>query len=1156
MRMAAEDILTLVLLATYAAVPWLASAADESLVMRRLSSSDVTNWWLLESPAEDKTDMAARLKDPMLKQLNLSPSQDSPRPKRPVILIPGLCGSVLSVRNRKTDQVTQVWARMTSADQLLLAHAVGRFNSQTNRSEPLNPSEEVFSPVDDFGLYSIQRLFPEIRLGQSAEYLSTLIESLEASGYVRGETLFGFPFDWRQSVRNPRILKRLRTLIKTVGRGGRVDIVTHSMGGLLLKAFTITHKKEANEHIENWIAVNTPWLGGSTQTIYAALRGYTFGNPFITPSTIRAMLWGSPSIFELLPDFDHPWEHKPSLTVKNATTQIRLDTFDALYDFFWAHMRDCTVITPSTGVPERVGFDRQLWDYVMETKRFLRQHSYTPPAVAGDTAPGAQVSVDIEEETDAENFAAQISGHMRGSSETAGRTEAKPPEASTSPTRVHNESSRPPLSSNTSHLYTFNDHSMSAVRREGFAFFHLYSNSRDTPHSHTLDVGSNPLKTVADLNISPQEEVITARGDETVPLESLRAHGIGPEHVVREVELDEGGHQDVLHRPLLTAIVKEALGITCDWKGLWYSDTEGLFALDHLKNSRVEVHTVHSRLLLRGDISPDGQRVVGTVTWRGATKRRLTGASDDASSEAIVAAAASVGQEVSRPEMVGEGTFSWQMEGGCQAFTGSWTPHVGDRQEFTALRVTGKQCSHSQTRICTVENGLGLTECIHGFWVPGCRVRSCLPGYTVSDSQWASQQPPEGSHGGSSPVVNWSSLPFLDFAANAQPPPPPAGNDESTSGSADFPLPAKKEVACVPCTAGTYKHHYGIQGCMPCGFIPPHAIYTETAVQAAPCPTACDAGYYRTRSGHCRACPAGTYKDTVSDSPCKRCANANGPLWIPSHATAITTPQCPVDCLTGYELVQDGGVDRCVMNPLWFFLWVAGCLAALLSVTSLVRWMFVKCRAARSRALAARRVSGSSQQTRTGLASAKQDLEKDFTRGYAIPQRSNFRNRVESCLSTCLKRSARCCFPGGKYRHGKSSRRSAQHFIEEGRSSLLVRKPSKDMHAAPDGSYGVFLPMSHQHTKGPIPSGDGPSDASAPAPHSTPTTAAPEAPKPARDSNGDGRDEPKTPRQKSLQVRGSGYVGVATASSAHLHGYGEKDRARSSRSRIFSGRIS
>lgn len=73
----------------------------------------------------------------------------------------------------------------------------------------------------------------------------SLLGRLQGQGYTAGKDLFGHGYDFRQSARwhTAALLARLQEVSRRSG-GRRVDVVTHSMGGLLVRALLAEAPRE------------------------------------------------------------------------------------------------------------------------------------------------------------------------------------------------------------------------------------------------------------------------------------------------------------------------------------------------------------------------------------------------------------------------------------------------------------------------------------------------------------------------------------------------------------------------------------------------------------------------------------------------------------------------------------------------------------------------------------------------------------------------------------------------------------------------------------------------------------------------------------------------------------------------------------------------
>jgi len=146
-----------------------------------------------------------------------------------------------------------------------------------------------------------------------------LIATLEANGYKKDVDLFTFPYEWRDSnVFSAQLLKSKIDAVKAICRCSKVDLVAHSMGGLVARQY-IQSSSYAND-VDQVIFLGTPhkggadsylvWEGGEFQRDFfnqlkqgfilaeALHNGYLGINDYVH---LRPIL----SVKELLPTFDY-----------------------------------------------------------------------------------------------------------------------------------------------------------------------------------------------------------------------------------------------------------------------------------------------------------------------------------------------------------------------------------------------------------------------------------------------------------------------------------------------------------------------------------------------------------------------------------------------------------------------------------------------------------------------------------------------------------------------------------------------------------------------------------------------------------------------------------------------------------------------------------
>ncbi|MFH0712813.1 MAG: PxKF domain-containing protein [Candidatus Jorgensenbacteria bacterium] len=101
--------------------------------------------------------------------------------------------------------------------------------------------------------------------------------TLLANGYTENETLFDFPYDWRKSnVVTASLLENKIQEIKTICQCNKVDVIAHSMGGLVARQY-IQSGSYQND-IDQLIFLGTPHIGAPKA--YFAWEGGTSGVRF------------------------------------------------------------------------------------------------------------------------------------------------------------------------------------------------------------------------------------------------------------------------------------------------------------------------------------------------------------------------------------------------------------------------------------------------------------------------------------------------------------------------------------------------------------------------------------------------------------------------------------------------------------------------------------------------------------------------------------------------------------------------------------------------------------------------------------------------------------------------------------------------------------
>lgn len=267
--------------------------------------------------------------------------------RNPVLLVSGLAGSILHSKSKKFGSFeTRVWVRLLLAEHEFKKKLWSIYNPNTGYTEALDDSTEIVVPQDDYGLYAIDILDPSLMIKcihlTGVYHFHDMIHMLVKCGYKKGTTLFGFGYDFRQSNRIDKAMNDLKEKLAAAYKasGGRkVDIISHSMGGLLIKCFISLYSDVFSKYVNKWITIATPFQGAPGCINDSLLTGVQFvdgfeSNLFVSRWTMHQLLVECPSIYEMLPNTNFKWEKQPEILVwrkksKDGNTVVKLERYDA-----------------------------------------------------------------------------------------------------------------------------------------------------------------------------------------------------------------------------------------------------------------------------------------------------------------------------------------------------------------------------------------------------------------------------------------------------------------------------------------------------------------------------------------------------------------------------------------------------------------------------------------------------------------------------------------------------------------------------------------------------------------------------------------------------------------------------------------------------------
>ncbi|HEY4504230.1 MAG TPA: hypothetical protein VJI73_00475 [Candidatus Paceibacterota bacterium] len=210
-----------------------------------------------------------------------------PKNKEPVIIVPGILGSRL---NRVSDG-EEVWPETLKM------------------VDPFHPDDEY---LNDLKLNSAGEEIIDINHGEIVSSVfglnqyGNLIQKFKDNGYELGTDLFIVPYDWRLDIRTSS--QELDSVIAQAldnSSTGKVNIIAHSMGGLLVKDYLI---RKGDLAVNKLLFAGTPHLG-APKAFNALNYGDDFGLKFfmfgLNKNKAKDISQNMPAVYELLPSREY-----------------------------------------------------------------------------------------------------------------------------------------------------------------------------------------------------------------------------------------------------------------------------------------------------------------------------------------------------------------------------------------------------------------------------------------------------------------------------------------------------------------------------------------------------------------------------------------------------------------------------------------------------------------------------------------------------------------------------------------------------------------------------------------------------------------------------------------------------------------------------------
>ena len=218
----------------------------------------------------------------------------------PVVIVPGILGSVLNQGNN------QLWPNVGN---MLL----GYLNGDSYLDQLILNSDGSQKAGNLVALSDIVRdvitIWPASSIWPG--YLN-LINGLKNMGYTENakynggnlleqKNLFVAPYDWRLDI-NSQLNVLNNDIQQAINNSpdGKINIIAHSMGGLLVKKYLAGIGSKYSQNIDKLIFAGVPNLGAPL-AFKALTYGDSFGIPPLSPVEMKKISQNMPSVYELLP---------------------------------------------------------------------------------------------------------------------------------------------------------------------------------------------------------------------------------------------------------------------------------------------------------------------------------------------------------------------------------------------------------------------------------------------------------------------------------------------------------------------------------------------------------------------------------------------------------------------------------------------------------------------------------------------------------------------------------------------------------------------------------------------------------------------------------------------------------------------------------------
>jgi hypothetical protein len=234
---------------------------------------------------------------------------------KPVVIVPGIAGTIL----QKSDGM-EAWPNI---NEMLISPSDSYLDALALNAAGGAPASLGASAGGGVGGGSAQSTIRAAAILKTAtltlggitlfsdDFYGNLINAFTSVGYVEGHDLFTAPYDWRMDINNSvASLAAVVAQARATSPTGKIDIIAHSMGGLLVKKYlaglsTVSGTAPSAvapsaSFLDKVILAGVPELG-APYALKMLNYGDDLGIPIANQDEMKKIAQNMPAIYELLP---------------------------------------------------------------------------------------------------------------------------------------------------------------------------------------------------------------------------------------------------------------------------------------------------------------------------------------------------------------------------------------------------------------------------------------------------------------------------------------------------------------------------------------------------------------------------------------------------------------------------------------------------------------------------------------------------------------------------------------------------------------------------------------------------------------------------------------------------------------------------------------